>query len=109
MASLLTASGRPGFYFRVLEEGEVGAGDRIEWGSKGPELNGKACGGLHACVRYKTDDDELMDTVRLELQIQVGVGKAAGAPMLKRYDVARLGRELGADLATPRSVFEGLM
>ena len=29
MAALLTSSGRPGFYFRVLEEGEVGAGDAI--------------------------------------------------------------------------------
>jgi ferredoxin-NADP reductase/MOSC domain-containing protein YiiM len=30
MAALLTSSGRPGFYFRVLREGEVGAGDEIE-------------------------------------------------------------------------------
>jgi ferredoxin-NADP reductase/MOSC domain-containing protein YiiM len=29
MAALLTSSGRPGFYFRVLQEGEVGAGDVI--------------------------------------------------------------------------------
>jgi MOSC domain-containing protein YiiM len=29
MAALLTGSGRPGFYFRVLEEGDVGAGDEI--------------------------------------------------------------------------------
>ena len=29
MASLLTSSGRPGFYFRVLREGEVGTGDEI--------------------------------------------------------------------------------
>ncbi len=29
MAALLTASGRPGFYFRVLREGEVGEGDEI--------------------------------------------------------------------------------
>jgi len=29
MAALLTSSGRPGFYFRVLEEGEVGSGDEI--------------------------------------------------------------------------------
>jgi MOSC domain-containing protein YiiM/ferredoxin-NADP reductase len=29
MPALLTASGRPGFYFRVLREGEVGAGDEI--------------------------------------------------------------------------------
>jgi ferredoxin-NADP reductase/MOSC domain-containing protein YiiM len=29
MPSLLTSSGRPGFYLRVLQEGEVGAGDDI--------------------------------------------------------------------------------
>src|SRR5436189_1349768 len=29
MAALLTSSGRPGFYFRVLQEGEAGAGDEI--------------------------------------------------------------------------------
>ncbi len=29
MPALLTSSGRPGFYFRVLHEGEVGAGDEI--------------------------------------------------------------------------------
>jgi len=30
MAALLVAHGKPGFYLRVLEEGEVGAGDEIE-------------------------------------------------------------------------------
>lgn len=29
MPALLTSSGRPGFYFRVIEEGDVGAGDEI--------------------------------------------------------------------------------
>jgi ferredoxin-NADP reductase/MOSC domain-containing protein YiiM len=29
MPALLTSGGRPGFYFRVLQEGEVGAGDEI--------------------------------------------------------------------------------
>jgi MOSC domain-containing protein YiiM len=29
MAALLVEHHRPGFYFRVLEEGEVGAGDEI--------------------------------------------------------------------------------
>src|SRR5271170_6002547 len=29
MAALLTSSGRPGFYFRVLQEGDVGVGDEI--------------------------------------------------------------------------------
>lgn len=37
MASLLVAHHRPGFYFRVIEEGEIGAGDAIERVSQGPE------------------------------------------------------------------------
>jgi ferredoxin-NADP reductase/MOSC domain-containing protein YiiM/ferredoxin len=37
MAALLVAHGRPGFYFRVLEEGEVGAGDEIVKVADGPE------------------------------------------------------------------------
>lgn len=37
MAALLTSSGRPGFYLRVLEEGEVGAGDSILPVARGPE------------------------------------------------------------------------
>ena len=30
MPALLTSSGHPGFYFRVLEEGEVGAGEIVK-------------------------------------------------------------------------------
>ncbi len=37
MAALLTSSGRPGFYMRVIEEGEVGAGDPILPVTRGPE------------------------------------------------------------------------
>ena len=37
MPALLTSSGRPGFYFRVLDEGEVGAGDSIELIAQGPQ------------------------------------------------------------------------
>ena len=37
MPALLTSSGRPGFYLRVLEEGEVGAGDPILLIATGPE------------------------------------------------------------------------
>jgi len=37
MAALLIAHHRPGFYFRVLEEGEVGAGDEIVKVAEGPE------------------------------------------------------------------------
>jgi MOSC domain-containing protein YiiM len=37
MAALLVAHGRPGFYFRELEEGEVEAGDEILRVASGPE------------------------------------------------------------------------
>ena len=37
MAALLVMHGRPGFYFRVIEEGEVEAGDEIVQVSTGPE------------------------------------------------------------------------
>ena len=37
MAALLVSHGRPGFYFRVLQEGEVGAGDEIVKVKAGPE------------------------------------------------------------------------
>ena len=37
MAALLVAQHRPGFYFRVLEEGEVGAGDEILKVAEGAE------------------------------------------------------------------------
>lgn len=37
MAAKLVAHHRPGFYFRVLEEGEVGAGDEIIKIAEGPE------------------------------------------------------------------------
>lgn len=37
MAALVVKHGRPGFYFRVLEEGEVEAGDEITLVASGPE------------------------------------------------------------------------
>ncbi len=37
MPALLVAQHRPGFYFRVLQEGEVGAGDSIVQITDGPE------------------------------------------------------------------------
>jgi MOSC domain-containing protein YiiM len=37
MAALVVSHGRPGFYCRVITEGEVGAGDEIEKVAEGPE------------------------------------------------------------------------
>src|SRR5262249_10275629 len=50
-----------------------------------------------------------MDAVLLELQIQIGVGKAAGTPMLKGNNVAWLRCKFAPDLAAPGAVFEGLV
>ena len=36
MPALLTGHGRPGFYVRVLQEGDVGAGDDVRWLARGP-------------------------------------------------------------------------
>src|SRR5262249_33381592 len=60
-------------------------------------------------MRDESDNNELMNAVLLELQIQIGVGKATGTPMLKGHDVAHLRCELAADLATPGPILEGLM
>src|SRR5215510_16579192 len=60
-------------------------------------------------MRDESDNNELMNAVLLELQIQIGVGKAAGTPVLEGHDVAHLRCELAADLATPGPVLEGLM
>ena len=37
IAALLVAHHRPGFYFRVIQEGEIGVGDHVEKLSDGPE------------------------------------------------------------------------
>ena len=37
MAALVVKHGRPGFYFRVIEQGEVEAGDEISQVASGPE------------------------------------------------------------------------
>jgi hypothetical protein len=41
-------------------------------------------------VRDKTGDNETLDAMPLELQIQIGVSKATGTPMLVGHDVSRL-------------------
>ena len=45
------------------------------------KLGGEANGRFDAGVRDQPDYDELMDAVLFELQVKVGVGEAAGAPV----------------------------
>src|SRR5215813_4696887 len=80
---------------RVLDHGDLIA-----------EFGGEANGRFDTGVRDQPDDDELMNAVLLQLQIKVGVGEAAGAPVLLGYNFTRLRHELGAKLATPCAEFE---
>src|SRR5262245_15152284 len=59
-------------------------------------------------MRDESDDYKLMDPVLLELQIQIRVGEATGAPMLRGDDLAWLRLEPGTDLATPCPIFDAL-
>src|ERR1700722_16246960 len=72
------------------------------------EFGGIANGGLHTGVRDQSHDDDFVNAALLELHIQIRVGKAAGTPMLRGDDIARLRFEPGPDFAAPRTVFERL-
>src|SRR5215470_16190559 len=60
-------------------------------------------------MRNESDDDELMDTVLLELQVQIGVGEATGTPVFLCDNLTWRRREFGTELATPCAVFEALV
>src|SRR6516162_8637190 len=103
MPALLTSSGRPGFYFRVLEEGEVGAGDEIV---KVAEANERMTVADINALLYSPDHpcDRLERALRIEalspgwrssfetlLQTQTtgeGSGNAALAPAAAAHPVA---------------------
>ena len=64
MAALLVTHGRPGFYFRVLEEGEVEAGDEITQVASGPRTHERRrdrCAALHA----RSPRDQLERALRI--------------------------------------------
>jgi ferredoxin-NADP reductase/MOSC domain-containing protein YiiM len=103
MPALLTSSGRPGFYFRVLQEGDVGAGDEIV--KVGEAKERMTVAEINALL-YSPDHprDRLERALRIEalspgwrssfealLQTQgtaVGGGNAGLAPAAAAYPVA---------------------
>src|SRR5262249_4143977 len=54
-------------------------------------------GRFNASMRNQPDDDELMNAMFIQLQIKVGVGEAAGAPMLLGDNFTWRRHEFGAE------------
>jgi ferredoxin-NADP reductase/MOSC domain-containing protein YiiM/ferredoxin len=118
MASLLVAHQRPGFYFRVLEEGEVGARDEIVRVAQGPErmtvtavnallyLPGPAKGDIERTLRiqalspgWKSSFEALLRQMAQPRPHAWNPGLASpeqlvtAAPGFRRLKVARMDRE----------------
>ena len=94
MPALLVAHHRPGFYFRVLQEGEVGAGDDIVKIADGPErisvsevdallyLPGYSSGQLQRVLRIPALSKGWQSSFRAMLQQDLNSKSAAGNPGL---------------------------
>jgi ferredoxin-NADP reductase/MOSC domain-containing protein YiiM len=105
MAALLTSSGKPGFYLRVLQEGEVEAGDEIVKVADGPErmsvaeinallyLPGHSRQRLERALRIPALSDGWRTSFQAFLQQESSGGSMTGNP--------GLGPELGSPPAWP--------
>ncbi len=105
MAALLTSSGKPGFYLRVLQEGEVEAGDEIIKVADGPErmtvaeinallyLPGHSRQQLERALRIAALSDGWRTSFQAFLQQESSSGPMTGNP--------GLGPELGSPPAWP--------
>ena len=65
---------------RVLHQGDVVA-----------ELHAVASGGFDAAIGDQADENDLLDTVLLELGVEIGVGETALRPVLFDNDVTPFG------------------
>ena len=100
MAALLVAHRRPGFYFRVLQEGEVGAGDDIVKIADGPErisvaevdallyLPGHSREQLERALRVPALSKGWQGSFQAMLQLDSNSKTAAGNPGLANEDQA---------------------
>ena len=100
MAALLTGSGRPGFYFRVIEEGEVEAGETIVKVASGAEqmsvaqinallyLPGHRREDLERALRIPALSAGWKSSFQSLLQQNRGAGPTRGNPGLAPSDVS---------------------
>ncbi|MBV9339823.1 MAG: 2Fe-2S iron-sulfur cluster binding domain-containing protein, partial [Acidobacteria bacterium] len=100
MPALLVAHHRPGFYFRVLQEGKVGAGDEIVKITDGPErmsvadvdallyLPGPSREQLQRALRIPALSKGWQDSFRAMLQQDLGSKTSVGNPGLATEEPA---------------------
>jgi ferredoxin-NADP reductase/MOSC domain-containing protein YiiM len=100
MPALLVAHRRPGFYFRVLQEGEIGAGDEITKVLDGPEhitvaevdallyLPGHSPDQLRRALRVPALSKGWQDSFRAMLQPDSSSNTTAGNPGLANEEQA---------------------
>jgi ferredoxin-NADP reductase/MOSC domain-containing protein YiiM len=100
MPALLVGHHRPGFYFRVLQEGEVGAGDDIVKIADGPErisvadvdallyLPGQSSGQLQRVLRIPALSKGWQSSFQAMLQQDLSPKTAAGNPGLASEEQA---------------------
>jgi MOSC domain-containing protein YiiM len=107
MPALLYSHGRPGFYLRVLEEGEVGAGDAIERVAAGPMtvrevsallyLPGATTRGLERALAIPALSEGWRGSFRALLAGGSGLAPPSSGPPawagLRRFRVAGVARE----------------
>jgi ferredoxin-NADP reductase/MOSC domain-containing protein YiiM len=87
IAALLVAHHRPGFYFRVLEEGDVGAGDEIVKVAEGPERLTVAA--IEALLRQVTQPGSRTGNAGLTSPEQI----ITAAPGFRPLKIAQMDRE----------------
>jgi hypothetical protein len=78
-----------------------GCGCVLHQGYVVAELHRIAAGSFDAGVGQQADHDHPVDSVLLELEVEIGVGKAVLGPVLLDDDVDRLRHEIGMPFAPP--------
>src|ERR1700712_4966603 len=72
------------------------------------ELHAKPGRGLNATVRDQSNKDDVLNAMLLELQIEIGIRKAALRPVFLDDHIAFLRTEFSIEFAAPRANFERL-
>ena len=67
------------------------------------QFHGEPTRGFNACIRQQADHDHVCDALLFELEVEIGVSKAALPPVFLNDDVAFLRHKVGMPITTPRS------